>query len=199
MVGGRQREFDKSEALDKAMKVFWKKGFVGSSITDITKSMGINKPSMYATFGNKEQLFIQAIENYLENYTTRHVVLLSQANKSLEQRLRAYLMSILGSQCNENEPKGCYISVCISEAASEDLPIDACRVISKARDLGENLLTAFFTDEQTKGHIGLQYNPKELALFFITISHGTAAMARANKPVTELETVIERALLVLKN
>ena len=60
MAGGRQRSFDKQQALENAMRVFWQKGFIGASLMDLTESMGINKPSMYAAFGNKEQLFIQA-------------------------------------------------------------------------------------------------------------------------------------------
>lgn len=61
---GRPREFDPDLALQKALEVFWKKGYEGASLPDLTEAMGINKPSIYATFGNKEQLFLKAIELY---------------------------------------------------------------------------------------------------------------------------------------
>ena len=67
MVSGRRKSFDEDQALGSAMEVFWAKGYVGASLSDLTKSMGINKPSMYSTFGNKEALFIKATEYYIEH------------------------------------------------------------------------------------------------------------------------------------
>src|SRR4029453_998964 len=64
---GRPRSFDRDQALEQAMEGFWKKGFESASITDLTKAMGINPPSLYATFGDKEKLFLEAIERYRGN------------------------------------------------------------------------------------------------------------------------------------
>ena len=61
---GRPREFDPDEALESALQVFWEKGYEGASLTELTGAMGITKPSMYAAFGNKEQLFRRAVERY---------------------------------------------------------------------------------------------------------------------------------------
>src|SRR5689334_20346799 len=61
---GRPRSFDREAALGKAMDVFWAKGYEGTSISDLTNAMGINPPSLYAAFGDKEHLFLEAIERY---------------------------------------------------------------------------------------------------------------------------------------
>src|SRR5580700_8309201 len=61
---GRPRAFDTDEALDQAMHLFWRKGFLGTSLSDLTEAMGINRPSLYAAFGNKESLFRKALEHY---------------------------------------------------------------------------------------------------------------------------------------
>ena len=61
---GRPRAFDMEKALQKALEVFWRKGYEGASLPDLCEAMGINKPSLYAAFGNKEQLFLKAIELY---------------------------------------------------------------------------------------------------------------------------------------
>ena len=61
---GRPREFDMDQALDRALDVFWRKGYEGASICDLTAAMGINPPSLYAAFGNKEGLFRKALDRY---------------------------------------------------------------------------------------------------------------------------------------
>ena len=61
---GRPRNFDRAQALQKAMEVFWSKGYEGASLTDLTEAMGINSPSLYGAFGSKEGLFREAVELY---------------------------------------------------------------------------------------------------------------------------------------
>src|SRR5215467_4035068 len=66
MPKGRPREFDTEKALDRALKVFWRKGYEGASLLDLTEAMGINRPSLYAAFGNKEALFRKVLKRYVE-------------------------------------------------------------------------------------------------------------------------------------
>ncbi len=197
MAGGRQRSFDKQQALEQAMRVFWQKGYVGASLMDLTESMGINKPSMYAAFGNKEQLFIQATQNYLEKYAAGHAVFLEQQNLPVSTRLKNYLLSAVASQCGKDGPKGCYLSVCVTEAASLDMPADAHDTVNQAKIMAEDLLTDFFQKAQAKNELSKQHAASDLAQFFVTLLHGTAAMARADKSLTELEQSIDLALEII--
>ena len=66
MPRGRPRAFDTEKALDCALDVFWRKGYEGASLPDLTEAMGINRPSLYAAFGNKESLFRKALDRYVE-------------------------------------------------------------------------------------------------------------------------------------
>ncbi len=193
MAGGRQREFDRQAALDAAMHVFWKKGYIGASLTDLTAAMNINKPSMYATFGNKEELFIQSTHHYLEKYARPHIAYLYE-DKPLKERLKNYLMSIIGGQCNEQGVKGCYVSTCVSEAAGDAFPDKAAELVTEISNFAERYLTDFFQQEVAKNRLPKETNSTNIARFVVTILHGTAAMARAGKKVDELETIIDRTI-----
>lgn len=87
---GRKRSFDKQQALDKAMRLFWANGFSGTSISALAAILGINKPSLYAAFGNKEQLFKASLDHYAECYGEPSVLKLHEPDTdSLEERLEA--------------------------------------------------------------------------------------------------------------
>jgi AcrR family transcriptional regulator len=99
MVGGRKKIFDEHVALEAAMDVFWEKGYLGASLADLTHRMGINKPSMYSTFGNKEALFIKATHLYCKSKIQSFTDILSDIKVPLKQRLKAYLKSVVSVQC----------------------------------------------------------------------------------------------------
>lgn len=194
MGGGRQREFDKQEALDAAMHVFWEKGYAGASLSELTAVMGINKPSLYATFGNKEQLFISATEHYMEHYVQPHIAHLNEEGHPLKARVKNYLMSIITEQCNEKGAKGCYVSLCVSEAASEHFPEKAKKVAADISHFSESFLKDFFEKELSLKQLPPNTDCILLSRFIVTFLHGTAAMARANRSLEELEGLIDMAL-----
>lgn len=196
MAGGRQREFDKTDALDKAMRVFWKKGYIGASLTDLTEAMGINKPSMYATFGNKEQLFIQSTDYYIEHFSKMHAHHLTE-DKSIKERMKSFLLSVTKTQSCPDNPKGCYVSLCISEAEGDQFPEDAAKVVNQVRDSLEKDLTAFFKQAIANKELAQTSNPETLACYFATLLHGTAAMARGGKTEQQLSDIVETALGLL--
>lgn len=194
MAGGRQREFDKQQALSAAMHVFWQKGYVGASLADLTSAMGINKPSMYAAFGNKEQLFVQATEHYMAVHAEPLFPLLHTPNQSLKQRVGAYMRAVVAAQCAGETPLGCFVSLCINEAASQSMPQSAVTLIEQAKGYAENYLTQLFKEEITAGNLSPQAQPATLASLLVTLMHGTAAMARGGKRFEELEPLLEITL-----
>lgn len=198
MVGGRQLEFNKQQVLEAAMKVFWQRGYVGASLSELTKNMNINKPSLYSTFGNKEQLFLQATEYYLQEYGLHHQRYLDEATLPLEQRLYHYLHSIISQQCDDRTPKGCYISLCITECVSECVPESIAAMIDKVNNNNEIKLTHVFEQEQSQGKLPKNFQAKNAALFILNTLHGTATLARAGKTLKELEVIIKTTLSILR-
>ena len=190
MVSGRQAQFDKQTALNNAMFVFWKKGFIGTSLTDLTSAMDINKPSLYAAFGNKEALFIQAVENYITLYGKPLFEHLFANNKTLEQRLIDYLTATSKMQCSTEHPGGCFISVALSESASNEIPEKALAKIIETSSYTQTMLTEFFTNEIQQGHCNNALSAEERALIVFTFLHGLATVARKNSNPSQLKNVI---------
>src|SRR5580704_2974444 len=98
---GRPRSFDPGKALQAAMKVFWRKGYEGASLSDLTKAMGINRPSLYAAFGDKEALFRKVLDCYETGPAAYFSVALSQptARATVEQLLRG-AVDVMTASCN---------------------------------------------------------------------------------------------------
>jgi AcrR family transcriptional regulator len=101
---GRPREFDADEALDRALEVFWRKGFEGTSISDLTDAMGINPPSLYAAFGNKEGLLKAALDRYsAKRAAWMDEVLSASTARDVAERM---LMGIADTQTDPANPPG---------------------------------------------------------------------------------------------
>lgn len=197
MASGRKREFDTQDALDAAMKVFWNKGYFGASLTDLTEGMGINKPSMYSAFGNKEDLFLEATKYYIDHHAKPHADLLSEPEVDITTRVKNYLMSVVAAQCDATSPKGCYISLCVAEAAADCMPTNARALIDEAGGYATTMLTEFLEQDPEAKALKLNELAAEKAMFLVAILHGTASMARAGKTITDLNSVINNAVLCL--
>jgi AcrR family transcriptional regulator len=191
MVSGRQAQFDKQAALNKAMLVFWEKGFLGASLTDLTTAMGINKPSMYSAYGNKETLFIQAVDNYIDLYASKLTDALNNPEKPTKEVLSDYLKLALSMQCSPETPPGCFISVAATEIAGAELPEKAHDKIVDVYAQPEQVLTTFFEAQLQSGKVNSSKPAKQLALYVITFLHGLASMARNNVEQSQLEQVID--------
>ena len=194
MAGGRKLEFERGEALDAAMKVFWTKGYVGSSLADLTESMGINKPSMYSSFGNKEDLFVEAIELYVETVAHSKEAHLKQINVPLRDRLKDFLMAVVEGQCDPDLPKGCFVTFCNKEAASGQLPEKAKKSTIEAASYMPDLFKSFFETDPEAIQRGLKQEARANALALATTLSGTATMARAGSKLTDLEHSVEVTL-----
>src|SRR6516164_6356596 len=104
---GRPREFDVDQALDRALKVFWRKGYEGSTLPDLTKAMRINRPSLYAAFGSKEELFRKALDRYAEGPAGYIREALNEPTaRAVAERL---LHGTIDMVTDRRHPRGCLI------------------------------------------------------------------------------------------
>src|SRR5436853_4796395 len=104
---GRPRAFDPDAVLERAMHVFWAKGYEGASLSDLTRAMRINRPSLYAAFGNKEELFRKALDRYVEGPAAYVRAALDEPTaRAVAERLLAGTIEMLADPRN---PRGCLI------------------------------------------------------------------------------------------
>ena len=194
IVASRKKSFDVNVALHAAMEVFWQKGYVGASLAELTKRMGINKPSMYSTFGNKEALFIKAVQHYLETKMQPQILLLSEKGFNLKQRLKKHMMSVLELQCNSENTKGCLLILCQSEMAGGDIPKEAEQLLKDIDDMPNKLYTDFFNNDVESIEQGLKKNAEANGLTIYTHLKGAATMARSGVESSALEYSIDSVI-----
>lgn len=175
------------------MAVFWRKGYSATSMSDLTEGMGINKPSLYAAFGNKEALFVSAMNKYLSAHGRPHLDAL-QGEASLENRLRAFLHSVSSMLCNAELPGGCMIATCTSEAGGDCLPKAAEELVLDINSASLEFLTVFFEQEKTLGNLAAGSSAAELAHYLLAIEFGLATMAKNRMVGDQLDQVINRTV-----
>jgi len=194
MKAGRHRIFDKDTALGKAMEVFWTNGYPGTSLIDLTHAMGINKPSLYSAFGNKEELFKSTLDMYVHKYGIVHVKHLFAADKCLSERIQCYLMAIAEMVTDPNLPGGCFVCNSTFEVGGTCLPSSAHQAIIKINDITKSTLVEFFNAEKAKGNISSECSPLMMANYLLTLQFGLAVMARNGAGLEELDGVIKHSI-----
>jgi len=194
MGAGRLREFNKDDALEKATTLFWRDGYNGTSLSDLTAIMGINKPSLYAAFGNKEALFIAALNQYVDKHGRPHIGELHTPNTTLKKRLQNYLKSIVQMHTDPMLPGGCFVTTSTCEARSHCLPADALQTISKINEATTKAYTDFFTNEAQQGNLSTTGTPDVLANYLSTLLNGLAIMARKGAKRNVLDKVIDHSI-----
>jgi AcrR family transcriptional regulator len=192
---GRPRNFDVNQALDRALEVFWRKGYEGATLCDLTAAMGINPPSLYAAFGNKEGLFRRALDRYAE--TRAQFVHDALAKPKVRDAVAALLKGtadFLTEKCN---PAGCLLVQGIAGAGEHDECIKD--ELCARRAATEQLVRERLKRAKAEGDLPKQADPAALARFVATVTQGMSVQAKAGATRAELRRVAETALSALPN
>lgn len=187
MAVGRPREFNVDKALDRALKVFWRKGYEGASLPELTKAMGINRPSLYAAFGNKEALFQRAIERYQDGPGAHVKCALAEptARAVIERWLRGGVVLITAP----GQPAGCFMVQ--GALACGDSSQRVRREMAKRRAAAETALRERLEQAQREGDLPRGYEPASLAKYVMAVMHGMAVQANGGASRAELMQVVD--------
>ncbi len=187
---GRPRAFDTDVALEHAMHVFWAKGYEGASLSDLTRAMRINRPSLYAAFGNKEQLF----RNVLNRYMNGPLAYFQKALAARKARdvIEQIFLGAANMPSDPRAPAGCLVVqgalACGDAAGSVRKEIAALRAAAKAA-LRRRLQRA-----KREGDLPPNADPAELAHYVMTVLHGMAVQGADGASRDQLRRVAKIAL-----
>ena len=174
---GRPRSFDREQALMAAVHVFWAKGYEGASIQDLTAAMGIKPPSLYATFGDKLNLYKQAIERYATNDSCAPLVAF-ESEPDIHQAVRAMLEAVIEyATHHESGARGCFLSSCVATSAGAIEGVEA--FLRQAIQDTDTRIAKRFDLEKEKGTLPKDFPSLERARLLLDLRQGYIFRARA--------------------
>jgi len=187
---GRPRAFDPSAALDAALSTFWERGYEGTSLSDLTTAMGINKPSLYSTFGDKAELFRKVVDRYI----SRQRVVWEQAFKEPTARLAVerILNTIADSLTSGQNAHGCLLVQSALTCSQESDCIKKELALKRADS--DSLLRDRFARAQADGELWPDVDVAALARYFSTVLRGMSVEASAGATRRDLQNVIDLAM-----
>ena len=189
-VMGRPREFDTDATLEKAMRLFWAKSYEGTSVADLTKALGISRPSLYAAFGDKQSLFRAALERYAAEPARYVAAALGQP--TAREVAQLLLKGAADLQASTINPGGCLTVNGGIASGDEAEPVRLA--LNAHRTAGVALLRRRFEQAKAQHDLPKDSDPAALARFLAAVVYGMAVLASGGASRKELEQVIRTAM-----
>ncbi len=174
MRRGRPKTFDRDSALMCALDVFWRDGYDGASLAHLVDAMGIGRQSLYDTFGDKHQLFLEALNRYVERRDEGLTAYLEATDQPPLERIRRLLGRIL--ERAHSDDRGCLVTSAVGEFGASD-PVVHTRLVEARRDL-EDRLVAVLDEALAEGALGDEVDTTAWARAIIVQIHGAMLLAR---------------------
>ncbi|MDF2709622.1 MAG: transcriptional regulator, TetR family [Nonomuraea muscovyensis] len=190
----RTKEFDPETALRAALELFWERGYEATSMADLVERLGIGRASLYATFGGKHELYMRALQHYLETSDPSPIELLSQPGPALPAVRR--LVELYAAQsASGTGRRGCMIV----NAAAELLPRDeeVRRLVDRNWDGLEMALTTALIRARAQGELAAGKDPQALARFLLVVLQGMRLMGKASADPARMRDAAAQALSLL--
>lgn len=188
---GRPREFDRDAALQAAMLLFWRKGFAAASMNDLCEAMEIRSPSLYAAFGSKEALYLEAIQHYVEvvgPHVWGPLAKSGTARTGVRELLRAGAQTLPESTVM---PAGC---MAMLAAVGDEWPSP---LVETARSIRGSMLESLrlrISRAIDAGELPASTDVESLSRFYLSVMQGMAIQARDGATAAQLEIVADAAM-----
>ncbi|MBO0786464.1 MAG: TetR/AcrR family transcriptional regulator [Actinobacteria bacterium] len=190
----RTKEFDPDAVLQKALDLFWERGYEATSMADLVERLGIARASLYATFGGKHDLYVQALDRYVQGRDPRLVEMLSQPGPALPA-VRALVEAYARESACDERRRGCLVVNAAVEVMARD-PQTARRV-EASWDTLETALTSALTRARAQGELAPDKDPRALARFLLVVLQGMRVLGRAHPDPGRVRDAADQALAAL--
>ena len=190
----RPKKFEKEEVLKKAVDLFWEQGFHATSMDNLVTSLGINRASMYNTFGSKQGLFQAAIQQY-KSESTKKIEKYFSKQENVRQGFGQYFTNLIESSTSDKIRKGCFVVNTTTELANSSQEIEIELDSNKVQF--ENIFKAFLQKGVEMGQISPYKDLEKIAAYFYTFQSGIQVMTKLSSTKEELIQQVQMALKVL--
>lgn len=188
---GRPKCFNEQQALEKAMLMFWQYGYEATSISDLTKALGITAPSLYSTFGDKADLFEKCLDFYIEHEACAIDQIFMQA-KTSKIAIELYFRENLNRLVQANKPKGCMLVVATMNCSDSNQSIQKQLLLK--RNQSKEKIYARLKQGQIQGEIPETVDLKVMTDFYVTLLQGMTIQARDGADQKQLAGVVDMAM-----
>ncbi|MFD2871070.1 TetR/AcrR family transcriptional regulator [Mucilaginibacter ximonensis] len=190
----RTKDFDEQAVLQKAICLFWDKGYNGTSMQDLVDGLGISRSSLYDTFGDKHQLYLKALDAYQQQYGTQLCKLTAQSG-SAKDAIRQILDLVINDLLNDEQRKGCFMVNAGIELASHDQDVN--NMICQTEQQLEQAFAKAIREGQEKGEIGKDKDSQALARFLNNTVKGMQVSVKSTTDRSFFDDIINTAIGVL--
>ncbi len=187
----RPQEFDRDQVVDRAVEVFWRKGFEATSIRELVEATGLNRGSLYNTFGDKAGLFEAALERYMAGAPPQHVLAAAETGPP-RQVIGEFFARLVELGASDTQRRGCLMTNPAAELAARDERV-AAQVAEAMQGLEEALFRLIERGQET-GEIAPWRDPRALAQFLVASAQGLLIIGKVNRNRAALEHIAEIAI-----
>jgi TetR/AcrR family transcriptional repressor of nem operon len=190
----RTKDFDENEVLNKAIAIFWHKGYNGTSMQDLVDGLGISRSSLYDTYGDKHALFIKALESYQAAGSAK-VCAITDAAGSARDTIKKLLELIAGELLDDQKHKGCFMVNAEVEIGPHDPEVS--KMVCESDQHMEDALYLVIKKGQESGEIANKQDARALARFTFNTVKGIRVTAKSITDKTVFDDIIKLALATL--
>ncbi|MGW6522259.1 TetR/AcrR family transcriptional regulator [Streptomyces sp. NPDC054962] len=191
----RTKEFDPDAALQSALELFWRRGYEATSMADLVEHLGIGRASLYATFGNKHDLYLKALDRYGEKHQPLLLEELSQPGPALPA-VRAVVRRFAAEATDEgSRAYGCLVTNTAAELAPHDAA--AARRVERSWEHLETLLESALVRARAQGELSAGRDPQGLARMLLVLLQGLRVVGKASPDPARVRDAAEQALTLL--
>ena len=194
LIVGRTKSFDENEILNKALEVFWKKGFNATSVQDLVDHLGINRASIYDTWGDKQNLYLESLKRYRQQ-TSGWLLQQIRSEKSALQIIRDFLTGTIDQGLHDPEQLGCFLVNATTELANSNQ--DVRLIFNENKKTVEKVLNELIIEGQESGEIATKHSSEALARFLFNTLTGIRVTAKGDMSEKELNEVVDVTLSAL--